>query len=1346
MTPTNYYRSLFLFAFFLFVFITPFGFAQYSPPPGGEDLFDFFSPLSVGTGATVTSGESPSADALNPAASAPNQRVTLDVSYAALAGLGVGASGLRGHVVNLGGVVPTRAGVLASTLHFLTSDYDTVELGSTFAWNLSFAKVLFPNLYIGLGTNLYLGGTNGNFDAGVTADLGILHAPARSYGLQNLRVALVLQELGKWYQPVAGRSGLPSPFTPRAGIAFDPVSTEDLSISVYGDLALPTFRNMRFSAGGIVTFQEVFSMYGGFRADLRQLLQSDIPARSLIPSFGISVDLKTDFREDDSFISRQGWNQSEVKTRAAAAPLYNGVWAIASGANIPLGVIDRRPPQIEVGYEETVFISPNNDGTQDSLLLPISISDERYLRGYAFRITDSTGATIREIQNKEQRPETEGFQNVLDRLFAVETGIPVPDEIRWDGTGASGGPVPDGTYTFSVEAWDDNGNRSEVGPFEIYVDNTPPKITLEPISRDRRVFSPNQDGQKDEITIVQRGSREETWTAWIENAAGKQVYTTSWQESTPDTLVWEGRDNNGEVLADGVYSYTIAATDRAGNAAQAAVENIIINNQATPIRLTIDSSYFSPNGDERSDTLTFFPDVPVRTGIVSWELDIVDSNGNVVQTLSDSSPPPAKISFTGRDPSGSRISEGSFTGRLSVRYENGNAPEAESPVFTVDLTPPSAVVQVDSNVFSPNGDGNLDTVTFFQETSTEAQWTGRLTDRRGEVVRTYSWFRQAEPRHVWSGRDASGRLVEDGEYLYTVEAVDRAGNRFSSSPVVVRKDTSDTEVVLTAEYEVFSPNSDGTKDEVRIFPDAQEDARIARYQVDIINSGGRRVRTYESRARLPESIPWDGTDSSGRRVPDGTYRATLTAVFENGNEEKARSGSIIVDTEYPRITAEATYDLFSPDGDGRRDVLPITQSSSSENLWEGTIRNVDGSTVRSYYWKGVARSFQWDGTDEAGNAVKDGPYVYEVAATDAAGNTTSERIGGLVVDVRQTTVFVTANRSAFSPNGDDVLDTVEVEAYVNLVDGAERWELEILSEADRVVRRFEGTDVEPSRTIEWDGSNSAGRFVDGRYTARFTVEYTKGNRPIETSGVFVLDTTPPEVDLSLSPVPFSPDNDGVEDELTIDMDVTDRSDIKAWQFEILDRNDRFFHQFSGRGMPARRLIWDGRSSSGELVISAETYPFRFTISDDVGNIARESGSIPVDILVVREGDRLKVRIADITFQPNSPRLVTDPSTRQGAKNKAILMRLAEVFDRYRNYSIRIEGHAVNVTGTEREEREELQPLSLARAQEVKEALVELGMNPRRISVLGRGGTDPIVPHEDKENRWKNRRVEFILLK
>ena len=77
-------------------------------------------------------------------------------------------------------------------------------------------------------------------------------------------------------------------------------------------------------------------------------------------------------------------------------------------------------------------------------------------------------------------------------------------------------------------------------------------------------------------------------------------------------------------------------------------------------------------------------------------------------------------------------------------------------------------------------------------------------------------------------------------------------------------------------------------------------------------------------------------------------------------------------------------------------------------------------------------------------------------------------------------------------------------------------------------------------------------------------------------------------------------------ELNIRLDVSDASGIEDWRFTIRDRNGALFNSFSGEGMPAQQIIWNGRSSSGELVISAEDYPYRFEISDSLGNSTSKS--------------------------------------------------------------------------------------------------------------------------------------------
>lgn len=1321
--------------------------AQYDPPTGGEDLYDLYSPLMLAEGAPAVADEGPQADTMNPAISGLVQRTTLDASYLAVTGFGspVAGGGWQGHVANLGVVSPTRVGVFSGSAHFLSMPLAGMRWGTTVAIHGSAAKELYPGWLGGVGVRVMGGGAD-RFDVGAAIDLGVVREMGALGFMQNLRWGVALQNVGKWYEPLAGATALSSPFTPVAGLNFDAVSTDWLTVRASGSLSAPAFQNVRLGVGARATFFDTVSLHAGWKADLRQLVEPQIDRRSLIPSFGLSASFKAGLGEE-GFAADRGWTETEVRTAFAAAPLYNDVWAIGGGINAPLGIIDTEGPRVAIDYGQPVAISPNNDGTKDALVVPVDISDERFVVGWTFEVRDESGTIVRTIRNKDDRPENTGFQNVVDRIVEVRTGVPVPETIRWDGSTDDGDTAADGEYTFQLRAVDDNGNRGSSAAYRVVLDTAPPSVEVVAPSAEERVFSPNGDGNKDTFEVVQSGTVEDEWQAQIVNASGRTVRTLRFVESAPRDFVWDGRGNEGAIQPDGVYRYRISAVDRAGNRGSDELSNIILNTQSTPVALLISSSEFSPNGDGRKDELSIRPDVPATAGVTSWTITVRTLSGAAVRTYTDIAGLPAPVVFDGRADDGARLDEGTYFAELEVVYRNGNRPSAQSARFTIDVTAPIADARADARLFSPNGDGNLDTVTFFNEASREERWRGVVIDADGTSVRTYTWTAVPEQRVVWNGRRDDGRLASDGRYTYVLATEDAAGNIGSSDPVIVEIDTSEGEIGVRAEFEAFSPNADGVRDRQRLFLRVDRADEVARYRVDVMNEDGDSVRAFDGRGEVADNVEWNGgLGTTGRRVPDGVYRARLEAVFENGVELEAQTAPFVIDTVPPSVALETPYTLFSPDGDGNRDAVRIEQRTSEETEWRAAIRDAAGEVVREYLWRGRAESFVWDGTDEAGNRVDDGLYSYEISATDRAGNTVVRGVPELAVDTRVPRLFVTSTASAFSPNGDGTRDSLAFDLYADLIDGAQQWRLVIRTRDGLVVRQYSGTELLPERRVEWNGRDGRGELREGTFVAEFAVDYEKGNEARVVSAPVRVDVSAPEVDVDLDPVPFSPDNDGVDDDLVIGLDVEDASAIQAWRFEILDRNRRFFTEFTGRGMPASRLIWDGRASDGELVISAEDYPYRFTISDELGNVTVTEGIIPVDILVVRDGDRLKVQISNITFAPNSPQLVLDPDDERGAKNRAILDRLAQVFDKYSSYNIRIEGHAVNVTGTEREEREELQPLSLARAETVRDAMVEAGIAERRISVLGRGGTEPIVPHTDLDNRWKNRRVEFILIR
>jgi outer membrane protein OmpA-like peptidoglycan-associated protein len=101
-------------------------------------------------------------------------------------------------------------------------------------------------------------------------------------------------------------------------------------------------------------------------------------------------------------------------------------------------------------------------------------------------------------------------------------------------------------------------------------------------------------------------------------------------------------------------------------------------------------------------------------------------------------------------------------------------------------------------------------------------------------------------------------------------------------------------------------------------------------------------------------------------------------------------------------------------------------------------------------------------------------------------------------------------------------------------------------------------------------------------------------------------------------------------------------------------------------------------------------------------------------------------------------------------NNVTFDRLVEFLTRYPDYKVKIEGYAnaaqTEPKAAEAEDRIYLKPISLGRAETVLGVLVARGIDSERLAAVGLGGAKPVAAITDKDNLWKNRRVEFTLSK
>ena len=1023
---------------------------------------------------------------------------------------------------------------------------------------------------------------------------------------------------------------------------------------------------------------------------------------------------------------------------------------------------------------DTKYISPNSDGVQDELVIPLKISDKRYVQAWSLVIMDSQHNVVRTIENKIARPSKMTFKAFFKQLFTPKQGVAIPDTITWNGAMNNGETAPDGTYYYYITATDDNGNSGKTKEYEVVIDTVAPDVELAQPSD--KIFG---EGAKAALKIKQTGSVEDEWVGKFRSADGTVVRTVKWVNAEPAEFQWKGTDDQDAQVFDGVYSYEISATDRAGNTSlPASITNIIYSAEKPATNLYVKGSrYFSPNTDSKTSNVALDLTIPVpeeKSGnkLVEWAVTVKDKAGKAVRTYNQTNSgdiPPSSIIFDGKDDSGKQLKDGEYQAVVTAKYLNGYEPDPiSSPVLVLDTDKPAAQIVASEKVF---GAGAKDSVKFSimpvpSSGSTVPSWKGEIQSSDGKVVNSYDFGEYPPEEVVWNGISSDGTIAEKGQYRFVLSGTDLAGNTgVSQTTELVTFDTTEAQLLLAVSDTAFSPNGNKVKDTITFTPvTATKD--VVSYDFSIKNKAGKVVYTVKESKKLPVNFVWDGKDDSKILCSDGMYFAQLSVLAANGSTASASTQNFELDTLAPNLTAETPWSFFAPSGNGAQKNIPVTiKECSAEKLWVAEVRDAKDKAVKKFSWNGSKESFAWDGTDESGNLAANGKYNIVIFSTDDAGNSFSTELKGITLDNRETKAYITAEYEGISPNNDGYLDTQKFEIRTSVADNIKSWNFDVRKEDGTSVYALSEKDsANLPAAINWNGAGKDGLACEGTFTGTLEVVYNNGNKVSAVSSPFICTATAPKLTVKTAPEYFSPDNDGVDDDLYIKLAGSTKAKIKNWSFVIKDPKGKDFWKTSGKSQITERIIWDGLSNlqkdvngNAERVQSAMDYPYEFTVTDNLGMTSTVKGVIPVDVLVIRDGNLLKMAVPSIIFESDAANFQTANAKLDADKvsnNIKVLNRIADILKKFKDYKVTIVGHANKITDNPEEETVDnlaqwgraSMPLSKERADAIKVYLTKRGVNAAALSTEGMGGTKPVVNPKDKDNNWKNRRVEFILQK
>jgi|GEM_PF-1416490 len=351
----------------------------------------------------------------------------------------------------------------------------------------------------------------------------------------------------------------------------------------------------------------------------------------------------------------------------------------------------------------------------------------------------------------------------------------------------------------------------------------------------------------------------------------------------------------------------------------------------------------------------------------------------------------------------------------------------------------------------------------------------------------------------------------------------------------------------------------------------------------------------------------------------------------------------------------SNHGWFSPNGDGQEDNLKVSYNISQpadimiqavpKSSGDIDMMETGGVVALDKAARSIGRNEEvWDGTiqvvetdaqstdGEEQNVIADGQY--DLMVTASFGDYMKTESLDLNVDTENPTVALNRAPPAISPNGDNVLDRMQIDYSVsdNLSPTSEVKIL--LLKNDQVVDVLSDSHyaLPVTRYLDWGGE--IGEYVmEGNYILELKATDLAGNISTATAEVLV-DRQPPRIEaVAFSNSYFSPNGDEKKDSTEISFSLYDTyADKMLVTASIVDENgDAVAKLIDGQELEAGEqiLTWEGTSIPGSLetLVSDGVYKVKICAEDSAGNTGTCE---PVTVVV----DTVPPEVIDLAADPN----------------------------------------------------------------------------------------------------------------
>ncbi|EAV6030542.1 non-fimbrial adhesin SiiE [Salmonella enterica] len=687
---------------------------------------------------------------------------------------------------------------------------------------------------------------------------------------------------------------------------------------------------------------------------------------------------------DPDIISVQVWDAASDTQIGVATQQPDGSWAYTFTSDLTEGL-----HQVYVKVEDIAGNKANSavfdftiDTTVSTPVISLLSKDDTGVTGDNLTNINKPGFAISGVDADAHRVVVQVMHNGVSEEIELS-------HLNGSWLFIPGNTWADGSYTLTVKVEDKAGNTNYSAPLTVVIDT---QIAIDGVEL------VNDSGVKgDNMTNDDRPHFRVTVPTDVNEVRLSIDGGNSWVQATPGVAgSWEYIWPTD--LADGQYTLTVEATDKAGNTVTKTIDFAVDTTLSVPVIVLDSADDTGIQGDNMTNStqptfaLQHIDDDAVRV-TVSVE------HGGVTTTF-DATKGTGGWSFT---PTGA-WADGDYTLSVSVEDKAGNTSHSASLTVTVDTQIAINNIELVNDSGIPNDNLTNNVRPHFQVTVPTDVNVVRLSIDGGKT-----WFNATQSAtpgawdYIWPDD------VADGGYTLTVEATDKAGN----------KTTQELDFTIDTTLSVPTLSLDSA-DDSGIAGDNITSVKTPGFTLNNIDTDVSRVIVEVMHNGIKQEVPLVQTGGQWRFAPtsdwaDGDYILTVKVEDRAGNVKQSAPLTVTVDTHIAIDRIELVNDSGIPGDNLTNEARPHFQVTVPADV-NGVRLSIDGGKT----WFDATQSATsgvWDYTWLTN--VANGPHTLMVEASDKAGNKTTQKLD-FTIDTILSEPTITLDSADDSAAGDNI--------------------------------------------------------------------------------------------------------------------------------------------------------------------------------------------------------------------------------------------------------------------------------------------------------------------------------------